>query len=123
MVIQVRNHAKDRKCHVQVVAQLLHGALKNADPDKGVGGKRNRDNDICAGNAHDMRNEIAPVADKPRMCLFEREQRKHPFKEATMISIADGSLHIQTASEAQFATPSWLGKLRWWHPIFRNKVS
>lgn len=47
----------------------------------------------------------------PEMCLFEREQRKHPFKEATMISIADGSLHIQTASEAQFATPSWLGEV------------
>ena len=28
-----------------------------------------------------------------------------------MISIADGSLHIQTASEAQFATPSWLGEV------------
>jgi hypothetical protein len=28
-----------------------------------------------------------------------------------MISIADGSLHIQTSSEAQFATPSWLGEV------------
>lgn len=28
-----------------------------------------------------------------------------------MISIADGSLHIQTASETQFATPSWLGEV------------
>jgi hypothetical protein len=37
--------------------------------------------------------------------------KNYPFKEATMISIADGSLHIQTASEAQFATPSWLGEV------------
>jgi hypothetical protein len=28
-----------------------------------------------------------------------------------MISIADGSLQIQTSSEAQFATPSWLGEV------------
>jgi hypothetical protein len=35
----------------------------------------------------------------------------HPFKEADMTSIADGSLHIQTSSEAQFATPSWLGEV------------
>jgi hypothetical protein len=37
--------------------------------------------------------------------------KNYPFKEATMISIADGSLYIQTASEAQFATPSWLGEV------------
>jgi hypothetical protein len=45
------------------------------------------------------------------MCLFERNNENHLFKEATMISIANGSLHIQTASEAQFATPSWLGEV------------
>jgi hypothetical protein len=28
-----------------------------------------------------------------------------------MISIADGSVHIQTSAEAQFATPSWLGEV------------
>lgn len=28
-----------------------------------------------------------------------------------MSSIADGSVHIQTSSEAQFATPSWLGEV------------
>jgi hypothetical protein len=28
-----------------------------------------------------------------------------------MISIADGSVHIQTSSEEQFATPSWLGEV------------
>jgi len=28
-----------------------------------------------------------------------------------MISIADGSIHIQTSSEAQFATPPWLGEV------------
>ncbi len=28
-----------------------------------------------------------------------------------MISIADGSVHIQTSSESQFATPSWLGEV------------
>ena len=28
-----------------------------------------------------------------------------------MISIADGSVHIQTSSDVQFATPSWLGKV------------
>ncbi len=28
-----------------------------------------------------------------------------------MISIADGSVYIQTSSEAQFATPSWLGEV------------
>jgi hypothetical protein len=28
-----------------------------------------------------------------------------------MISIADGSVHIQTSSEVQFATPSWLGEV------------
>jgi hypothetical protein len=34
-----------------------------------------------------------------------------PIKEADMISIADGSLHIQTSSETQPATPSWLGEV------------
>src|SRR5215467_13051516 len=34
-----------------------------------------------------------------------------PLKEATMISIADGSVYIQTSSESQFATPSWLGEV------------
>jgi len=28
-----------------------------------------------------------------------------------MISIADGSVHIQTSSESQPATPSWLGEV------------
>lgn len=28
-----------------------------------------------------------------------------------MNSIADGLVHIQTSSEAQFATPSWLGEV------------
>ncbi len=28
-----------------------------------------------------------------------------------MISIADESVHIQTSSELQFATPSWLGEV------------
>src|SRR5579885_2551493 len=28
-----------------------------------------------------------------------------------MISIADGSVHIQTSSDVQFATPSWLGEV------------
>ena len=28
-----------------------------------------------------------------------------------MISIADGSVHIQTSAEAQPATPSWLGEV------------
>src|SRR5581483_5517098 len=44
------------------------------------------------------------------MCLFEREERIYPLKEADMISLADGSIHIQTSSEVQFATPSWLGE-------------
>jgi hypothetical protein len=34
-----------------------------------------------------------------------------PIKEADMISIADGSIHIQTASKSQLATPSWLGEV------------
>jgi hypothetical protein len=34
-----------------------------------------------------------------------------PLKEADMISIADGSVHIQTSSESHFATPSWLGEV------------
>jgi hypothetical protein len=45
------------------------------------------------------------------MCLFEREKQYIPLKEADMISIADGSVHIQTSSDVQFATPSWLGKV------------
>ena len=28
-----------------------------------------------------------------------------------MISIADGPVHIQTSSDVQFATPSWLGEV------------
>lgn len=31
--------------------------------------------------------------------------------KADMISIADGLVHIQTSSEVQFATPSWLGEV------------
>src|SRR5215470_11488974 len=34
-----------------------------------------------------------------------------PFKEATMVSIADGSIHIRTSSESQLATPYWLGEV------------
>jgi hypothetical protein len=34
-----------------------------------------------------------------------------PTKEADMISIVDESVHIQTSSEVQFATPSWLGEV------------
>jgi hypothetical protein len=34
-----------------------------------------------------------------------------PIKEADMISIADGSVHIQTSSESQLATPAWLGEV------------
>jgi hypothetical protein len=45
------------------------------------------------------------------MGLFEWEERIIPIKQADMISIADGSLHIQTSSETQFATPSWLGEV------------
>jgi hypothetical protein len=45
------------------------------------------------------------------MCLFERENHILPIKEADMISIADGSVRIQTSAEAQPATPSWLGEV------------
>jgi hypothetical protein len=45
------------------------------------------------------------------MCLFEREKQSHPFKEADMSSIADGSVSIQTSAEAHAATPSWLGEV------------
>src|SRR5215813_7216394 len=34
-----------------------------------------------------------------------------PLKEAHMISIADASIQIQTSSESQLATPSWLGEV------------
>jgi hypothetical protein len=34
-----------------------------------------------------------------------------PLKEADMISIADGSVGIQTSAESQPATPSWLGEV------------
>jgi hypothetical protein len=33
------------------------------------------------------------------------------IKEADMISIADGSVHIQASAESQPATPSWLGEV------------
>jgi hypothetical protein len=45
------------------------------------------------------------------MCLFERKNQSHPFKEADMSSITDGSVCIQTSAEAQAATPSWLGEV------------
>src|SRR5215469_15765000 len=45
------------------------------------------------------------------MCLFERKNQSHPFKEADMSSIADGSVCIQTSAETQAATPSWLGEV------------
>jgi hypothetical protein len=35
----------------------------------------------------------------------------NPLKEATMGSIADESIHIQTSSDVQFTTPSWLGEV------------
>jgi hypothetical protein len=34
-----------------------------------------------------------------------------PLKEAHMSSIAAESVHIQTSSDVQFATPSWLGEV------------
>jgi hypothetical protein len=45
------------------------------------------------------------------MCLFEGENEPLPIKEADMISIADESVHIQTSSDSQCATPSWLGEV------------
>jgi hypothetical protein len=39
------------------------------------------------------------------------KNQSHPFKEADMRSIADGSVCIQTSAEAQAATPSWLGEM------------
>jgi hypothetical protein len=34
-----------------------------------------------------------------------------PIKEADMISIADGSVHIQTEASLHPAAPSWLGEV------------
>lgn len=51
------------------------------------------------------------VADTPHMCLFEWDQRIHPLKEADRSRIADGSIPIQTSSEAQPATPCWRGEV------------
>jgi hypothetical protein len=46
------------------------------------------------------------------MCLSKwKKTTLFPFKEADMISIADGSIRIQTSSDVQFATPSWLGEV------------
>ena len=45
------------------------------------------------------------------MCHFEREKPISSFQEAHMISIADGSVRIQTSAEAQAAAPSWLGEV------------
>jgi hypothetical protein len=39
------------------------------------------------------------------------ERTNNPLKEAPMSSIADGSIHIQTSSDVQFATPSWLSEV------------
>jgi hypothetical protein len=39
------------------------------------------------------------------------ERTNIPFKEALMSSIADGSIHIQTSSDVQFAAPSWLSEV------------
>jgi hypothetical protein len=43
--------------------------------------------------------------------LKGKKTNHFPFKEADMSSIADGSVQIQTSSEVQFATPSWLGEV------------
>jgi hypothetical protein len=45
------------------------------------------------------------------MCLFERGKQLHSLKEADMISIADGSVSIQTSSESVLSTPSWFGEI------------
>src|SRR6266567_1091227 len=46
------------------------------------------------------------------MCLFEGEKRNSSHQGGTdMISIADESVHIQTSSDSQCATPSWLGEV------------
>jgi hypothetical protein len=45
------------------------------------------------------------------MCLLERENHILPLKEADMISIADGSVRIQTSAEAQPAPPTFLGEV------------
>jgi hypothetical protein len=39
------------------------------------------------------------------------KNQNNPLKEADMISIADGSVQIQTSAEGQAATPSWLGEV------------
>src|SRR5215467_7525863 len=45
------------------------------------------------------------------LCRHEWEKTNlFSFKEADMSSIADGSVQIQTSSDVQFATPSWLGE-------------
>jgi hypothetical protein len=43
--------------------------------------------------------------------LKGKKTNHFPFKEADMSSIADGSVQIQTSSDVQFATPSWLGEV------------
>jgi hypothetical protein len=43
--------------------------------------------------------------------LKGKKTNQFPFKEADMSSIADGSVQIQTSSDVQFATPSWLGEV------------
>src|SRR5215469_18374458 len=45
------------------------------------------------------------------MCLFEGENPISSHQGGSMNSIADGSVPIQSSSEAQCATPSWLGEV------------
>jgi hypothetical protein len=42
---------------------------------------------------------------------LRRENQLHSLKEAHMISIADGSVHIQTTEESNFSPPSWFGEV------------
>src|SRR5712691_4683488 len=45
------------------------------------------------------------------MCLLERETQLHSLKEVPMTSIVDGSVIIQTSSEAAASPPSWFGEV------------
>src|SRR5436309_12989920 len=45
------------------------------------------------------------------MCLLERETQLHSLKEVPMTSIVDGSVIIQSSSEAAASPPSWFGEV------------
>jgi hypothetical protein len=96
----------------RTMGKLLPQLGTPARPPHSRGKSPGRAKGVKVGKAHDMRNEIALCSRETEKCAsLKGKHQSIPLKEADMLSIADGSLHIQTEASSQAATPSWLGEV------------